>query len=534
MPEKTLEKKQVTLKDYLLIIFSRRKFFFIPFMIIFFTASMGSFLLPKYYRSGVLVKVEERRPINPLAPEQRFPLQTREITVAERLKTLTEEILSYPHLITLIREENLAEDAIGDLAAFESLIKNLRKRINIRMRSPEVFAVYYEDKNPQKAKDAVNSLMKIFIEEDTRRKKEQAMVGADYAERQAQIYKEKLNKTEQRLRDFREKHTLQLPGKEMDMSVQMLVNFQTQLAQVRMSINELREVKEKMKRQLSGEEPVIISEGMMDLNPVVLDLNQKLNELRIRLDVLLMEDPYSEEVYYLQQQIEETREKLQQEIEKTVSAETIIEDPLFYQRLRQRLQEREEGLSQLKEREKELLSEIRIYEKRLGTLPEQEQEYSRLLREIELNNEIYKMLKLKAEESRLTALELEQIGINYELLEEGRLPLRPSKPQKLLIAVVSLLLGVISGAGCVFIAEFADRSFKNTEDARSYLPLPLLGTVPKIMTEEEIHRRRRNQRNIVILFILLTVSLIVAGIVSSYLQEREVSEVLAQQETIIE
>ncbi len=532
MPNNT-QKKQVTLKDYLLIIFSRKKFFLIPFMIIFFTASLGSFFLPRYYRSGVLVKVEEKRPINPLAFEERVSVPIREITLTERLRTLTEEILSYPRLFTLIGEENLAEGVGGDLTSFESMIKDLRKRITIKMRSPEVFAIYYEDRSPQKAKEVVNTLMRIFIEDTIREKKEEAMVGVNYAESQAKLYKRRLAEAEQKLKEFREKYALQLPGKEVDMNVQMLVNFQTELARVDMDINAKNEDARKINRQLSGEEPVIISQDMLDLNPVVAELNLKLEELKLKLDTLLIEDPESEKIYNVQQSIEETREKLQQEIKKTVNAETIITDPLFYQRFKQRLKDVEEKLTELQDRKKELQSHIEVYEGRLKSLPEQEQEYSRLSREVQLNNEVYRMLKLKAEESHLTAVELEQRGINYELLEKGRISLRPSKPQKLLITVISLLLSLISGAGCVFIAEFADRSFRDTEDARSGLSLPFLGSIPKIMTEEELHRRKRNQRTVIVLFVLLTVMLIIAGIVSTYIEKEKVSKILTQQEKIV-
>jgi polysaccharide chain length determinant protein (PEP-CTERM system associated) len=398
------------------------------------------------------------------------------------------------------------------------------------MKSPEVFAVYYEDPDPQKAKEVVNSLIDIFIEENIREKKREAQAGVEYAERQAEIYKEKLAEAEGKLENFREKHSLQLPGKEVDMNVQMLVHFQSDAARIKMDINETKQKISKTQRQLSGEEPVIISQELMELNPVVARLNNELEELKVKLDTLLIEDPDSEEIIQVQQQIEEKRDQLEDEIKKTVTAETAVEDPLFYQRLKEKLNEAEEVLEDLQDREEELQQQVKVYEKRLSSLPEQEREYSRLRRDVEINNEIYKMLKMKAAESRLTAVELEQRGVNYELLEEGRLPLRPSRPQKLLIAIVALVLGMISGVGCVFIAEIADHSFKDTEDARSYLSLPFLGSVPKIMTKNEIRRRQRNQRNIVILFIVLIVSLIAAGIISTYQQQQKVSEILTTQE----
>lgn len=535
MPKLT-QKSQVNIRDYLLIIFLRKKFFLLPFMIVFFTASLGSFFLPKYYRASVLIKVEEKKPINPLAIDERLYKAQIETTLMERMKTLTEEILSYDKLYTLIKDADLFESNESEAVAFESLMKDLRKRIRVRMVSPDIFTVYYEDKGPLKAERVLNRLMDIFIEENKEKKKKEANVGVSYALSQAEIYKRKLDEAEKKLQEFREEHAMELPGSDTDINVQMLINFQIQLSSAVMDINSLKEKINKISRQLSGEEPVIISEDMLDLNPIVTQLNSELQELQLTLDEFLMKDPESEKIYELEKTIEDKRQRLQRETKKNVNAETITNDPLFYQRLRQRLNNAQANMDDLKDRERELQAQIKIYEDRMKSLPEQESEYSRLSRDVEVNDQIYKMLNLKAEESRLTAEELEERGINYEIFgEEGaKASLKPAKPQKLLMSLVALLLGFISGIGCVFIAEFADSSFKNTEDAISFLNLPCLGSVSKIMTEEELLKRKRSKKNFTVLFIILILALIITALASIYIEEKKSLAIIAQQEEIEE
>ncbi len=527
---KTNSKKQVTLKDYFLIIFLRKRLFLLPFLIIFFTASIGSFFLPKYYLSSVLIKVEEQRPINPLVTDMRIFSTEKEPTLAEKIKTLSEEILNYERLYLLIRELKLYEGGAQDLSSFESLIMNLRKRIKIKMKSPEIFAVTYEDENPKIAKEVVNTLMSIFIEASKEQKKKEARVGVEFASAEAKIYKERLEEAEKRFEAYRKEHTLELPGIEMDMNVQMLVNFQTQLAGVKMDILNIQEEIDKINRQISGEEPVIISQDLLDLNPIVLDLNDQLYQLQSQLENLLIVDPDSEDVYEIQRAIEDAREKLQLEIQKHVNAETLNDNPLFYQRLVQKLRDVEQTKRRLKDRESELTQLVNKYETRISSLPEQEAKYSRLRRDVELNEQIYRMLKLKEEENRLTAVELERRGINYELLEKGRLPLKSAKPQKLILSIVAIFLGMLSGLGCVFIAEFVDRSFKNAQDAMEYLDMPYLGSVNKITTEREISRIRRNKRIITCMIITGFMGLIVAGIISTVSENLKVKEEIARQE----
>ncbi|MBM3253387.1 MAG: hypothetical protein FJZ16_03965, partial [Candidatus Omnitrophica bacterium] len=99
----TTEKIQASLRDYLQMIFHRKWFFILPFVIVFFTATIGSFFLPKYYRSSILILIEEEKPVNPLARELPYTWSGPPPTLAEQLKTFTEKILSYPHLIALVK-----------------------------------------------------------------------------------------------------------------------------------------------------------------------------------------------------------------------------------------------------------------------------------------------------------------------------------------------------------------------------------------------------------------------------------------------
>jgi polysaccharide chain length determinant protein (PEP-CTERM system associated) len=527
-------KRQITLKDYFLIIFLRKRLFLLPFLIIFFTASIGSFFLPKYYRSSALIKMEEQKPINPLIRNEQITSIRKEPTLSERMKTLTQEILSYERLYLLVRELKLYEGSAQDLTSFEGLIKDVRGRISVKMKSPEIFAVSYEDTDPRRAKKGVNTLMTIFIEENREQKKKEARIGVEFARAEAKIYKERLEEAEAKLEEYRKSYALELPGTELDMNVQMLVNFQTELAGVKMDILNIQEKIDKINRQIAGTEPVIISQDMMELNPIVLDLNKQLQQLQSQLETLLIEDPNSEDVYELQRAIDDARDRLQEEIEKHVDAETLSDNPLFYQRLVQKLNDAKEQMKFLKDRETELKMQVDTYEGRMKSLPEQEAQYSRLSRDVELNEQIYKMLKLKEEESRLTAVELERRGINYEWLERGRLPLKPAKPQKLLISIVALLLGVIGGFGCVFIAEFADRSFKNTQDAMEYLDITYLGSVNKIMTESEITKKRRNKRLVGWFVILALIGLIVAGTISTITENLKAQREIAKQEQLLD
>ncbi len=424
MPPTTTE-TQGSLRDYLQIIFHRRWFFVMPFVIVFFTASIGSFFLPKYYKSSVLVLVEEEKPVNPLAKETPYLSSTGQPpTLAEQLKTLAEKILSYPHLLVLVKTLGM-DKGVADQASYEKLLMGIRSRSDVRMRSPDVFQISYEDKDPVISRDAVRTLIKIFIDENKSKKTEQAQEAVKFAEEQALIYKKKLEESEKTLFEFRAQYPMQLPGKELDYNVSMLTNYQTALTTIQMNIKEGQNKIDLAKRQLAGREAVIITSESIDLNPAVSRLNSKLQSLQSQQEELAKTKPDSPDIASSQVEMEDTREQLRLETEKLVGSDTSQTAPLFYKRLEQRLKDAQKETNELKAREKNLQDLVKEYEKRIETLPEQDRKLALLTRDNEVNENIYKMLILKVEENKLATAEAEEKGTKYTILDDAR-PANPA------------------------------------------------------------------------------------------------------------
>lgn len=524
----TTQEIQGSLRDYLQIIFHRRWFFAMPFVIVFFTATIGSFFLPKYYKSSILILVEEEKPVNPLATKEMTYISPtgQPPTLAEQLKTLTERILSYPHLLVLAKTLDL-DKGITDQVAYEKLLMGMRKRSDVRMRSPDVFQISYEDKNPVASRDVVRTLIKIFIDENKSKKTGQAQTAIKFAEEQAQLYKKKLEESEKALFEFRAQYPMQLPGATLDYNVSMLTNYQTSLTTIQMNIKEAQNKIDLTKKQLSGREPVIITSETIDLNPAVSRLNSRLQELQSRRDDLMAKQPDSPDIASSQVEIEDVREQLRLETEKLVGSDTAQTAPLFYKRLEQKLKDAQKEVDELKAREKNLQNLVKEYEKRIETLPEQERKLALLTRDTEVNQNIYKMLVLKVEENKLAAAEVEEKGTKYTILDDARIPLKPSKPEILLIGIVALVLGILSGFGCVFLTEFADHSFRGVEDAKAFLKFEILGGIAAIVDRNEIMARKAKQRVIAgLIVVLYVVFFAVAATYSSIKQEEVKNKVI--------
>jgi uncharacterized protein involved in exopolysaccharide biosynthesis len=140
-----------------------------------------------------------------------------------------------------------------------------------------------------------------------------------------------------------------------------------------------------------------------------------------------------------------------------------------------------------------------------------------LARDMRVNENIYNMLLQKLETAKITQrLQTSKEGTRYEIIDPPRLPLSPSKPNKLLVIFLGLFFGSCSGVGLVFGKEFMDNSFLDIEDAKSNLELPVLGAISRITTQEEIEKEKSRQRKIFIITIVVGGTLILITMFVSF------------------
>lgn len=140
-----------------------------------------------------------------------------------------------------------------------------------------------------------------------------------------------------------------------------------------------------------------------------------------------------------------------------------------------------------------------------------------IARDVAVNEQIYNTLLQRLETAKITQrLQLSKEGTRYTVLDPPRIPLKPFKPNKVLIAFIGLFLGTMSGIGLVIITEFLDKSFIDVEEAKNFLGVPLLGAISKINTTESLRRERGRQRwlysiTVVAGMIILVVTMAVAN-----------------------
>ncbi len=380
------------LREYYYMILRHKKIFFglIAFALVV-SLALGLFL-PKTYRASTVLLVEEEQILNPLISS--LAISPR---VSERLRTLREELLSWTRLTRLVEELDLDKEAKAP-SDFEKLIKSLRDHVSIALRGNNIITVGFEGSDPKKAQDIVQTLSEIIIDGSLTSQDANANSAIVFIEEELEMYRTKLEKSEEDLRDFKEIYNANLP--------------------------------------------------------IATRMNEQLVALKIELNRLLTENteehPRVLETRNLIKNLEEQRDS-QIQIAQEDGANI---DPSEYAHL-------------------------------ISSVPRQEQQLAKLQRDYFVNAGIYESLLQKLETAKIShRLESSEKGTKFRVLEPARLPLRPVKPNPILMFFGGLLVGLGIGSMAVYLAELSDNSIRNVDEARFLLELPIMGVIASIRPEE--------------------------------------------------
>jgi uncharacterized protein involved in exopolysaccharide biosynthesis len=154
-------------------------------------------------------------------------------------------------------------------------------------------------------------------------------------------------------------------------------------------------------------------------------------------------------------------------------------------------------IARKEEEEKALREKLAVYQARIEETPTRETELSALTRDYDTIEGQYKgLLKKKADAKIATELESRQIAEQFRIVEPPREPQRPTSPDRQRLQMMGALGGLAFGVLIAGLLEYRDRSFKCDKDVTAALSLPVLATVPTIVTY--VDRRRRVKRRLVL------------------------------------
>src|SRR5262249_12252177 len=136
---------------------------------------------------------------------------------------------------------------------------------------------------------------------------------------------------------------------------------------------------------------------------------------------------------------------------------------------------------------------IASYQERVENAPRREQEFQELSRDYHTTQEVYGSLLKRYEEAKIAeSMEHRQKGEQFRILDPAVPPDHPSAPDRSRLMILGLAASLAVAAAMVLAAERLDTSFHTVDEVRAFSRVPVLVTIPRIVTraDERLARRR--------------------------------------------
>jgi len=462
-------------------VWRRRKWLGILVFILPLTAAAAMIVaLPDLYESSALVMVERQQ-----VPEA-FVRPTVTSELETRIHSISQEILSRSRLESLVTRMGLYPE-LKDRAPADEAVNRLRRDVRLELNRADqsrgattAFTISYRGADPQTVAVVTNTLASFYIEENLKARERQATGTAEFLRVQLVDVKKRLDEQEARNSELQRRYLGELPQQMQG----NLAGLESMNAQLRMNNDTVVRLLER-RGQLATQLEMARAESGEETDEMRLSrLRRELISLRIKYtdlwpDIIRIKD----EIARLEKQIAEPKAKSEPKKAVALTPQAL--------RVAEQLQQTETELKLAKADEQRLKRTIDSFQARLDNAPKREQEYLQATRDYQGTRELYASLTKRFEDAQLAeSMEQRQKGEQFRILDAAVIPEEPAGPNRRALIVAGLVLSLGLAVAAAALAEQIDTSFHTTGDLRSFTRVPVLISIPRIVTDGDLRRGR--------------------------------------------
>ena len=373
---------------------------------------------------------------------------------------------------------------------FEVLIENLKKNIEIRKAGREnIFTIAYQHKNPEMAKNVVQSALTVFIENTLGDNRSDSDSAQKFLNEQIKDYENRLLTSEAKLTSFKQKYSSVLVNNEGGY-YSALNAEKSKLKQAELELSEAQTRLGSAKAQLVGEEPVfgLFSSKVNTENNVSTTYDSRIAQLEESLDSLLLRYTNQHpDVKELQNRVNQLNKQREAEIKKyysTVKETTgnssmsnVDQNPV-YQELKIQVNQYENEVASLSVRVKNYKANLVDLESKIHTLPEIEAELISLTRGYDITKKQHAELLERQETAQLAQQADDTTSkINFKIIDPPRAPSEPTGPNRILFFVLSTIVGAGAGIGLSLLFSQLNPVVTSRSQVTKATGIPVFGIV---------------------------------------------------------
>jgi capsular exopolysaccharide synthesis family protein len=407
------------------------------------------------------------------------------------ISTQMEVITSRPLLQKLIQELRLTNGEGAPIAVTDLQNEKGKKPLKVLdlqsvlvvkiVGGSDVLQITYKDRNPQQAAKVVNTLMKLYLENDVQTNSREAEAARQFMDKQLPTTQRAVNEAEVALRNFKQQNNVVDLSEEGKSAVGIIGNLDTTINTTRAQLDEATTQAKELKKKvnLNSQEAITVSaisqspaiQGILtqqqdterqlatessrfsDSNPIIISLKEKQATLKT----------------LLEQQIRSTvgsNEKIPQGLLRIGDLkQNMIKDSL-------QLELQRDGLVK---KLASLQNSRAAYEKRVNVMPQLVQTQRQLERQLEVSQSTYQSLLKKVQELQLVKSKNTSTA---RIISNAAVPEKADYTLSKIVGGLGVLLGALISTGAIAYLEIKDKSLKTVKEIDKIFGYTLLGAIP--------------------------------------------------------
>jgi len=401
--------------------------------------------------------------------------------VAEALIDSFETIKKPAYFYLILNHKTLSKKSDNILLSIPKIAKILKSQVSIdQKRGIDIVDITVESPSPYEAALIANSYANAYKEFNLEANRNQLTVVKNFLAKQSRIKQAELITAENALSKFQAKGGIIALDEQAKSLIKQLSNFEAQRDAAKIDLAASIKVLNQLKIELATQNPKIAAylESLASQS-YFQALQDGLAKLEVNKDLALaVKNPDINNTLLIKKyddKINALKGKLKQKIN-VVRAGIFASNPKEISNLTKNILEAEVNNKALNIKFNELAGIVKQYELKFNKLPETSIKFARLERKRQASEQLYALIEQKYQEALIN--EQSQPG-NVLIVDKGRIPYLPAKPNRVLIVMIGLFLGVGLAFGYVFIRNYFDNTVKTPEDIQKR-NINVLAWIPKI------------------------------------------------------
>jgi polysaccharide chain length determinant protein (PEP-CTERM system associated) len=477
--------------EYLQLIWQRRYFILVPFIIVSAALCYAISKLPNVFESTTVIIVDPPK----VSPSYVQPVN--QIDVNSRLSTIQKQVTSRTELQRIINRFGLYQDLTSRGVPVELVIDEMLKHIYVRPFSASsgiyAFSISYRGADPRTIRDVTAELAARFIDANSDETRRQVYTTIDQLEGRINEVKAELEKIESARAGFLIRNPDAVGGQEQNMLGQMnslsmiRQSQQSSIDAMRSQIATNEQLLSSLKAQDNVEPDMPLAVGQMEgqLRSKRAEVESALKQL---LTVYTEKNPevikHRVQVEAINRELDDLRSKAEQDrLSRRASRgnETQIKNiEIRIAADKRDLERKESEIALTNQQYADLQNRLRASPLLATEATKIERDYNTLRRR-------YEDLLSMRDNARFSAKVINDFsGETFRMSDPASLPEVPVSPKRNLLYPFSLAIGLLTGLIAATAMEArALLTIRDVRDVKHYAQLPLLVVVPKIVTPQE-------------------------------------------------